>query len=414
VYVFMLYIGLYSLQQIKVGLSIAHNDSFSKTFTGDTFTIGNFEIFLLFAVGVGFLIGATKVASIMSNGGAAVGMNMADKFGKKFTTTLGARAGGYGASAASGWAARGVGGYMDRKSAESGEPRGRIMRSVRSGVLSGETAKFGGSQSSKERGEDDKTEARRHSTASRAHGAKQAILDATTDIDRETAVAKADGGTIIEMLKTETGRTALYNNAGSINDDKMKEIMKSDDVTPEVKKTLTENRKSQVSSNLVEEHHTGGAAAGGTIEDVIHKASASELKTMGFDTAYENAALLSAKQIDDWKDLTPSQKRHLKKKRNDELITIFNGPRGADTVFNQFKKDTERSKLPKDILTNPDSVQYLNKNVLTKIVDEDGIEDTDRTLIRQNIENHFPGNTEEGRAWRKWFDKNNAGQRYTA
>ena len=416
VYVFMLYIGLYSLQQIKNGLNIAVTNSYSKAFTGDEFSLDTFEVFLLFAVGTGFLIGATKVASAMSGGGAAIGMSMADKFGRKFTTTMGARVGKYGAgylgSAGTGWAARKVGTVMDERSAASGEPRNRYMRAIRSGVLSGETTKFGGSQSSKERGDADKAEARRHSTASRAHGAKQAILDASTDIDRETAVAKADGGTIIEMLKTDTGQNALYTNAGSISDDKMKEIMKSDDVAPEVKKKLTENRKSQVSSNLIEEHHEGGAAAGGTIEDVIHKASTSELKTIGFDTAYENAAILSAKQIEDWKDLTSSQERHLKKKRNDDLVAAFNEPRGADTIFNQFKKDTERSKLPKDILTSPNSVKYLNKNVLTKIVDNDGIEDTDRTTIRRNIETHFSADTEDGKEWRKWFNKNNAGQRY--
>ena len=98
VYVFMLYIGLYSLQQIKNGLNIATNDSYAKPFTTNgTFTIGNFEIFLLFAVGVGFLVGATKVASIMSQGGAAIGMNMAHKMSAKIggaaTVGLAARAG---------------------------------------------------------------------------------------------------------------------------------------------------------------------------------------------------------------------------------------------------------------------------------------------------------------------------------
>ena len=86
----MLYIGLYSLQQIKVGFG--ENASFSSVFsTGDAKTVDTFSIFLLFAIGTGFLIGATKVAGMMSNGGAAIGMNMADKFGKKIggAATLG-------------------------------------------------------------------------------------------------------------------------------------------------------------------------------------------------------------------------------------------------------------------------------------------------------------------------------------
>jgi len=424
VYIFMLYIGLYSLQQIKAGLGAGV--SFGGAFAdGSVKSVDTFSIFLLFAIGTGFLIGATKVASIMSQGGAAIGMGVADKFSKKFTTGLGARMGqsvgrgasglakygaGYAGSAAVGWGSRKIGEKMDARSAASGKPRGRMGRALRSGVLSGETAKFGGSQSSKERGDADKTEARRHSQASRAYTTQQEIINATTDIDRETAVAKADAPTLIEMTKTAAGRKALHDSAGSLSDDKMKEIMKSDDVTPEIKESLSKARKNLVSTNLVEEHHTGGVAAGGTIEDVIHKADASELKTIGFDTAYENAALLTSKQIEEWKDLTPSQKRQLKKKRDADLFTLFTSH--PDHLFNQIKSDTERSKLSKEILTHSNATQYLNKNILTKIVDNDGIEDGDRRSIRTKIENLHAAGTREGDSWRDWFDKNNAGQRY--
>ncbi len=399
-YIFMLYLGLYTLVQMR--------GAFPGNFADGVASGGvdSFSIFMFFAIGIGFLIAATKVGQMMGVAGAGAAMSTMKGVNNKIQG--GARWGaGYAASAGAGWAARSAGAAMDKRSAASDKPRSRWAQSRRNLVMMGETSKFGGSKSSKERVDSDTTEAKRHSVASRAHGAQQSVLNATTAIDRETAVAKADAPVLIEMLETEKGRKVLYNNAGSVSDEKMKEIMKSDDVAPEVKKMMTEKKKAQVSENLIEEHKSGDA-----IGDVLNKASVSELKTIGFDTAHENASSLTSKQIEDWEDLTPTQKRSLKKKRSDDLISAFETPTGPKAIFTHFKNDTERSKLPKEILSNTDSVEYLNKNILTKLVDNDGIEDGDRRIIRKNIENHFPSSTAEGREWRKWFNRNNAGQRY--
>ncbi|MFT7507136.1 MAG: hypothetical protein ACI92I_000275 [Acidimicrobiales bacterium] len=420
-FIFMLYVTLYALVQIKEGLKDGGAEVTSGSGFADYFLNGTgFNSFILYAVGIGFMFAAFRVSKIMSDAGAGSSMMFADKMSRKLTTGAaryagGKVGGGAGRGAGRAWSAYRGGQHQETiDNINAREKRTGTSTSLdqwrRTRAEAGMKKNHMGASSFQERKDTGKTAGARAETAHNAYKSQQAIISASTPIERETAVAKAVGSDLVEMTKTKEGRKALIANAGSISDDKMKEIMKSD-ASPEIKDKLSKARKTQVSDNLVVEH---GSGPGSTLEDVIHKADSSELKTIGFDVAHDNAARLTSKQIEDWKDLTPTQKRYLKKKRADDLVAVFNGHSGGSpsAIFNQFKNDTERSKLPKDILTNSNSVQYLNKNILTKIVDDDGIEDTDRRLIRQNIEGAFPAGTTQGDEWRKWFSKNNAGQRY--
>jgi hypothetical protein len=153
--------------------------------------------------------------------------------------------------------------------------------------------------------------------------------------------------------------------------------------------------------------------------------------------------MLSAKQIEDWKDLTVTEKDLLKQKRKDSLSTEFDSGNAAGRLFKRISNDTERAKLPDTILTHADAAQYLNTNVLAKIVDNDSINETHRRQIKQNVmdyhSNHpdavqyrqdlaaynaLPPAQRPGQPpaqpdilkkmdkFEQWFDKNNAGQRY--
>jgi len=86
VYIFMLYVGLYALQQMQGTFP----GNFVDGFTEDGgFSVSTMQVFLFYIIGVGFLIGAMRVASIMSQGGAAVGMGAADKLTRRVTTGMG-------------------------------------------------------------------------------------------------------------------------------------------------------------------------------------------------------------------------------------------------------------------------------------------------------------------------------------
>ncbi len=82
VYIFMLYVGLYALQQIKEGLG-GDSATFAAALADGKKGPETFSIFLLFIIGTGFLLAATKVAGAMSQGGAAIGMGAAHKLSGK-------------------------------------------------------------------------------------------------------------------------------------------------------------------------------------------------------------------------------------------------------------------------------------------------------------------------------------------
>ena len=144
------------------------------------------------------------------------------------------------------------------------------------------------------------------------------------------------------------------------------------------------------------------------------KASVITISFIGYETVSKHAGILSAKQIEDWKDLTPSEKTELKAKRKSALISEF-GIDGvnAEKLFKRISSDEERSKLPDVILKDIASAEYLNTNVLSKIVDNPGITADDRKIIKEKILEYYGlFSTEKTAKFKEWFDKNNAGVRY--
>jgi len=339
VYIFMLYIGLYALQQMKSSFG----GSFSAGFVeGGGFTTGTLQVFLFYAIGTGFLYGAMKVASMLSSGGAAMGMGAADKMSRAVTGRV--------ASGTIGAGANWVGNRMDAKSAKSGKPRGRTGRAVRSFVDKGTTSKFGASTSRKERTDADKDERKRHASAHDAHSTRQTIMTSTDPIEREAAIAGASTPTLVEMTKTSEGREALYAAAGSLKDSQVKDILKSDDVPLEVKTKLAGERQEHVRVKISE---------GGTLSAGLKKASTAQLESLDFkDDLMNNAMYLQESQMDDLKKKWDDNEtfRLLKEEREKQLKSA-----PIDQVIDSRKTKTEIAKLPKEILETESAVQYLER-----------------------------------------------------
>ncbi|MFT5849376.1 MAG: hypothetical protein ACI9H6_000183 [Patiriisocius sp.] len=131
-YIFMLYLGLYTLIQVKSGLNM---QPFSTSFVsgGPPLSAGVFEVFLFYMIGLVFLYAATKVASVASDAGAGASMKWGDNMVRKATggVTVGLAARG----------GRKTFGYAGQKIADNEKVKDYASRSaVGRGILRGSRA----------------------------------------------------------------------------------------------------------------------------------------------------------------------------------------------------------------------------------------------------------------------------------
>lgn len=351
VYIFMLYIGLYALQQIQNGLVGEAN--YSRAFGDGGFSVSNFDVFLMYAIGVGFLIGATKVASAMSNGGAAIGMNMADKFSQKFTTGIGARIGLGAAASTGGFAYRQTGGRLGKGLQNVSEAREKrtgkssmFTRGLRAGGESMQSKKIAGATSYKEKNEAIKTGHTRASRAAKVHEYTNTLtLDDSTAENRakkQEAFANMSDPQLIEIAKTSSGRKLIKDNAQMLSSNQMQAISKSDDIndtdTGSIGAAHQTKMKVHVSSN-------GG----------VGKASSDQLNSLGIDelSLPKNAVNLTDDKIDKLK-LVDEHKRTLKQARETALLSVVHTgtPVGGKSIADLAKMS------PSKVAELPDKVFY--------------------------------------------------------
>ena len=212
---------------------------------------------------------------------------------------------------------------------------------------------------------------------------KKALLE-KGKMDLEGLIRDTPGSVVTSMLKSSNKKDTerILTAAGELTDSQVKSITDDKEIDNDLRNKFFGARSAQVVETLKKRE---GKA---TLAEVIGKADGADLKAIGFDKAYENAVNLTAKQIEDWKELTPTQKERLKSKRKNDLEGIFksdpiNGPK--EIFEKRVTNDTERSKLSKDILTHPQSAQYMNKNVLTKILDNNKIDAASRADIKKYV-----------------------------
>ncbi len=215
--------------------------------------------------------------------------------------------------------------------------------------------------------------------------AKSQLPGATPDdlVKMERAVSSASNDQVLKLVKDELKedspeyKAVVANMTPSQFDGLMK--LKQDELDDAKKSKLGASRASAVQNRLI-----ANVTGANSIEDVIGKADGKDLDALSYDTVYENAPLLTTKQIDDMSKLTTTSKSRLKEKRKQDLLSQFALPGGPQAIFTHFK-ESEIAKLPDGILTSPKAVPFLSSNVLSKILDNDGITPIHRATIRNNI-----------------------------
>jgi hypothetical protein len=435
-FLFMLYLSLVVLQSLQKFI-LKDGSQLSDALSGGQALIASSGAHLMFfALMIALLYASVKVASSMGIAGASASMNLLGTAqGFAYRNTIG-RSFNLGLKGFD---------YVDKN---SGLLKGVNAQRTRNLLTSGRNYNAGGSglgDIEKEKKELKKARSARHLEETNEAYNKDSVTDLKKKItsgtltnaipqqkiDMERAVLDASNATVLEMIKGKD-KAQIMAVAGILSDSQAKAIAEDKEIDETVKKAFSDARASQVETRLTQKvGQVGELQADGTpvidpatgqpkmraatTADAVAKADVSELKTIGFETVLKNAGFVSAKQIEDWKDLTPTEKDLLKGERKKALIQDFQS--GAGRFFKRIENDSERAKLPKEILTDANTVSYLNTNVLSKIVDNESITETERNLIKQNILSSFPqgANTRNNAQFKKYsefFGKNQAGMKY--
>lgn len=358
-YIFMLYIGLYTLIQLKNSFKV-DEATYGAALTGN-WTEGMFVIFFYFAIGIGFLIAATKVGQSMSVAGANVAMNSTQgalrrmKNGATWVPRYGASRF---ASGAVGAGSKWMGDRMDTKDAAREKPRSRTRRAIRSYVGKGETASFGIAGSRKQRVDGDKTEAQKH-TVSIARRKIQSDMSSSDEATRQQAFQNATSEQLIQIAKTDDGRKAIMNNAHLVTPGKLEAIVKSDDVgETETNKIQEAHRKETV------KYIKGDAANPGK---GFGKASTDELNASGFEVLQQekNIIHLTTDKIDKLK-MVEAHKDILKQEHEKAVLKVIRGGTvdGVTRADILKRKAGDIAKLPKEAFDDASFVQKLPESVV--------------------------------------------------
>ncbi len=257
-------------------------------------------------------------------------------------------------------------------------------------------------------------------------GATQAQKDTartnsdTAKMEMEQAMNSASTEQTLALLKKHKGEAERSVILGNLSASQFDGLMKVDaeKLDDSEKNKLRQTRSTAVQQRLVDTENRKEVAAGraptATIASVIGKADAKDIDAIGFDEAYKHAGRLTSKQIDDM-SLSTTAKARLKDKRKADLITEFNtggAGAGASTLFGRITSETERAKLPGDILKDYASARFLTQGVLTKMLDNDSVEATDRATIKGHVETVWAADPAKTASFKKFFKNTPAGQQY--
>lgn len=403
-YIFMLYLGLYTLLQLEASFVSSSKATYAGALSGAD---DGFAIFLFFAIGITFLVAATKVGESMSIAGA--GTAMTTMKGVRNKIQGGAKWGvGYGASAGTGALSRGVGKWMDSGRDEKEKPRGGTSRAIRNFVKSGETKKWGGAQSSEERGKADKEEAKSHARRRAIHHFKTELASGD-EASIQQAYADMTNSQMVEVAKSKEGRAAIIesNSAHLLTQDAMKAISDSDDINDTHTGKIAEARQ-EMTTKLVTVG-VGNAKAKG-----VAKASNDELQAMGITNLLDpkKAINLSKDKIEKTKFIQAHK---------DKLIAAYEkatleaakgtGAHGVTSTELAHRKAVDIAKMPKEIFKIKSFVQQLPEaTVKSKAFSE--LDPASQKSIRKIFIEHadsLPNNTDDAELNRiaeitQWFN----------
>jgi hypothetical protein len=370
-----------------------------------------FAVILNFVIVIMFLIFTLLVAQKMGVRGGDMAVSVGNNIRGRVQGVIGRNTGGR----AGNWLAK----KQDemRKSDSKGRQfAASLIRGsgINAAAVAGKKAKFGSALSRedkvKENEEIDRARAK-SAQVTRVSNAIDAAVVATPGVGGDSAriameesLADASTEQLLDLLKkNEEGtpeRTMIVANITSNQFDGLMKA-KSEDFDDAKKEKLRAERATAVEGRLINVAYAKKLAAtpAGTAppaaltlgdKDVISKADAKDLDALDFDTmVLPNAGLLSSKQIDDM-SLTPTAKARVKDKRTTELVKELkpaglSTPGSATALFGRITNDTERAKLPREILTDKHVARILTANVLNKILETDNLSQADRTIIKTEI-----------------------------
>lgn len=363
-YLLLLYISLYVMIQVAVVLGDnGHYADAIVDYGGDTST-SDWEVYMLYMLGVGFLYASTKVASAMSKSGAVIGMTAGSSVARRIAGAPG-RALGYGAKGAGGWAGRtAIGGWggdtlkdwSERREARTGKS-GVISRGLRRAGTNLEGRKYGGSYSlADKRKAVSEGDRRAAGLASKKEARKVLENPHADEAAKQRAIAKLDKSEIIEMSKTADGADLLTKNAQYLTSDHIK--------------ALTEDKEKDVGAVASIVRARGAAVqqkldAGTEFKDL----TSDDLAAMDLEKLKEpdQAVHLNDKKIEKL-PLVEAEQNDLKQARKDAFISIVHDgtPQGGIDMKKITGWDAEKiADLPTEIF-NPQSTSDATKQAQIK------------------------------------------------
>lgn len=122
----------------------------------------------------------------------------------------------------------------------------------------------------------------------------------------------------------------------------------------------------------------------------IRNASEAQLKVLGLDVLKEHAVDLKQGQFDDImksKDYTETEKAQIKAAREQQMKEMFDTEEGRKELFKGLQ-DKDIASLPKDIILDERSIEYISGGALRKMAEDDKITDDERGKLKDNIRKH--------------------------
>ena len=394
-YIFMLYLGLFALSQIQRSFA-GSGQSYAAAF-GTDWSPGTFSIFVFYAIGLGFLIGATKVASSIGVAGSTTAMNSV------IGTSNWLR--GRVASSVAGGSAAWIGQKWDTLNGRRG-PRSRTGIYLRNKLSSVESNKMGGYTSYKQREDERKAERKRHAASAKDVKTNDTLTQSTITDENEfrTTLRKGKPEQVVAAVRTGSGVANIEAHVGALSDANYKAIMDSPEVAKETKDRVKAARTQELRRNITklskqEYRNADEKTRAEKFAEGLSDATASQLAALDVAKDIEpHVWRLQSTQMDalkkQWeKDgLSEDVYQDLVSKRKTKLKEMAGSRANMDKIVTVYKNNKELAKLPDEVLTSEHfmtamaNAGRLTSDMLGKIASESGV---DKRTIGENINKHY-------------------------
>lgn len=411
-YVFMLYLGLYTL--IQLGTMLGDDDTYANALSNEWST-GMFTIFLFYALGIGFLMAATKVGQQMSVAGSNVAMNTTQGTLRRLRNGSKWGAGRMYSSASGRMNQRTID-RLDARERETGKTTA-LSRTRRAWAEKAQSKQFGGASSYKQRKDDRKTGNKRAVAAQNT----QQLQNDMNSSDRATvekAFQKATPDQLVKIARTSEGRQLIMKNARLLSASKLDAITKSEDVGEKETAAIKTAYAKGTTGHVIGTATSPGKGIG--------KASNAELNAIGYNELLkeENVVNLTPEKIDKL-DLIDTHKDSLKAERSRVLVDIVrNGlPRGKTSLTSLSNMSGSKiADLPDEAFFATNPTQAANVQKFIRGLSFDALTEVSRkkdTPVKQQIRSILNSMAQSGAAdgsyekeLHEWLNTDRVGRKF--